>query len=264
LLRRILAGGGEIHIPPETYVLGTAISLFRRTQHLGWRQQVNLTLAQFEFHPEFEDFELNLRELAAEVSALPPGRRSLATLFDSFYRFHRDSIGSTASRWGDKTPLNVYSMERIRTVFPDAVFLHVVRDGVDVASSYVRAGLMNNLEDAALRWRTSLEAVEAFSRRHPEQCLELRYERLVSDPVAEAKRATDFAGLRFVPDMVTELAHIDQMGDVTNRSYHGDVHRPVHAGSVGAGRRDLTPADLADLQRAIGPTLVRWNYPPAV
>jgi hypothetical protein len=259
-----MAAGGEIHIPPETYVLGTVISLFRRTQHLGWRQQVALALAQFEFHPEFEDFGLNLRELAAEVSALPPGRRSLAILVDSFYRFHRDSIGSAAPRWGDKTPLNVYSMERIHSVFPDAVFLHLVRDGVDVASSYVRAGLMDRLEDAALRWRTSLEAVETFARRHPERCLELRYERLVSDPLTEAKRATGFAGLRFVPEMVTELAHVDQMGDVTSRSYHGEVHRPVHSESIGAGRRDLSPADLAVLQRAIGTTLARWNYPPAL
>lgn len=264
LLRRILAAGGEIHIPPETYVLGTVISLFRRTQHLGWRQQVNLTLAQFEFHPEFGDFGLNLRELAGEVSALPPARRSLAALIDSFYRFHRDSIGSTASCWGDKTPLNVYSMERIRSVFPDALFLHVVRDGVDVAASYVRAGLMNNLEDAGHRWRTSLEAVEAFARRHPQQCLELRYEALVADPATEARRAASFAGLKFLSEMVDELSHVDQLGDVNIRSYHGDVHRPVHTNSVGAGRRDISPADLALLHRVIGPTLGRWNYPPAV
>lgn len=263
LLRRILAAGDEVHIPPETYVLGTAISLFRRTQHLGWRQQVSLTLAQFEFHPEFEDFGVQLRELAEEVWALAPGRRSLAAVIDSFYRFHRNSIGSIASRWGDKTPLNVYSMDRIHSVFPDSVFLHMVRDGVDVAASYMRSGLMNSFEDAAQRWRTSLEAVEAFNRRHPEQCLEVRYESLVADPATEARRAASFAGLKFAPEMIDELSHVNQLGDVTTRAYHGDVRGPVHAKSVGAGRRDISPADRAVLDRVIGPTLERWNYPPA-
>jgi LPS sulfotransferase NodH len=264
LLRRILAAGGEIHIPPETYVLGTVISLFRRTQHLGWGQQVRLTLAQFEFHPEFEDFGVHLSELAGRLSELSPKRRSLAAMLDGLYRFHAEAMRSSASRWGDKTPLNVYSLDRIRAVFPDALFVHMVRDGVDVVASYLRADLTNNVEAAAERWRSSLRAAEAFQIRHPQTWLEVRYEALVSDPENEARRVADFVGLRFSAEMVDELSHLSQLGDVSIRPYHEGVHQPVHTNSVGAGRRESTAESLQAMQRIIGPTLQRWSYPPAV
>jgi hypothetical protein len=263
LLRRILVAGGEIHIPPETYVLGTAISLFRRSQHLGWPQQVNLMLAQFEYHPNFDTFGIGLRQLALTSADIKADRRSLAILIDGFYRLHGQSVGSTAARWGDKTPLNVYSLERILSVFPDAAFVHMVRDGVDVAASYLRTGLIGGLDDAGLRWRTSVEAVEQFAERHPGRCLEVRYERLVIDPSTETRRVTDFAGLSFAPTMVDTLSHVDQLGDVMAQSHHSEVRRPVHSNAVGAGRRNLSETERQHLQRLIGPTLTRWSYPPA-
>lgn len=264
LLRRILTAGGEIHIPPETYVLGTVVSLFRRAQHLGWGQQVRLALAQFEFHPEFEDFGIHLGDLVGELSSVPPNRRSLAVLLDGVYRFHARALRTEAPRWGDKTPLNVYSIDRIRAVFPDAQFVHLVRDGVDVVASYLRAGLSGSVQQAAERWQSSLAAAEAFQRRHPERWIEVRYEALVKDPANETRRVADFVGLSFSPSMVDELSHIDRLGDVSIRPYHGEVHKPVHLNSVGAGRRESTAEDLQTMQKLIGPTLRRWGYPPAV
>lgn len=262
LMRRILVAGGEIHIPPETYVLGTMVSLFRRSQHLGWRQQVHLALAQFEFHPEFEAFGIELRALANQLSSLVPDQRSLAALLAGFYRFHAASIGSAALRWGDKTPLNVYAMERLLRVFPDALFIHMVRDGVDVVASYVETGLMESFEDAAVRWTTSLRAAEKFAHSHPDRCLTVRYENLVSEPGAEAAAASAFSGLGFDGAQVNTLSHVATLGDIEARAHHSEATRPVHRGAIGKGRRGLSARDKRRLEPILGPVLRRWGYPP--
>ena len=50
------------------------------------------------------------------------------------------SIGSTRARfgkprWGEKTPHNVERMQAIRDILPEAHFIHIIRDGRDMALS---------------------------------------------------------------------------------------------------------------------------------
>ncbi len=78
LLRRILAAGGQVHIPPETYKVGPAVRFFRRNRDRAWSFLVRGVLSMFEYHPMFERWKISLRPLAAELGELPPGRRSLA------------------------------------------------------------------------------------------------------------------------------------------------------------------------------------------
>lgn len=63
LLRRILCANPELHIPPETYVLGPAISLWEATEGDAWPVRVGRILDLFERHPEFETFGTSLDAL---------------------------------------------------------------------------------------------------------------------------------------------------------------------------------------------------------
>ena len=47
-------------------------------------------------------------------------------------------------------------MNRILLVFPDALFVNIIRDGSDVALSYTKGGIIPNLETAARQWITSV------------------------------------------------------------------------------------------------------------
>jgi len=108
-------------------------------------------------------------------------------------------VGDPAERWGDKTPLNAFALEPIRAVFPRARFVHLLRDGVDVAHSYVEAGLVPDLASGARRWRASVSTIERFARAHPGQCYELRYEALVRDAPATVQSLYAFLRLDFQP-----------------------------------------------------------------
>lgn len=262
LLRRILQAHSEIHIPPENHALGAAITLYRYNRALSWPHLVDLILGTFQFSHGFDAFDLELRPLAEQLHEAPEAQRNLAQLLDSFYRFHAEAHGQQCVHWGDKTPLNTFNAFKIASVFPRVRFIHIVRDGVDVVESYVRAGLIPSHEDAARRWSSSVETAHQVQRRYGKQCFEIRYEELVREPERIVHRLCDFLGIDFEPSMLSQTAHASSMGDVVRYTHHAQALSPINANSIGAGRRKLDRWTLEDVARVIGPQLEDLGYDP--
>jgi len=85
--------------------------------------------------------------------------------------------------WVEKTPRNALHVDTLLRMLPQSKFVHVVRDGRDVAVS------MPKLEDAprtvpecARLWAGYVSAGRSACRRHPECAIEIRYEDLVRSP----------------------------------------------------------------------------------
>ena len=78
LLRRILQASPELHIPPESYVLGPVIKAFRRHRKARWNDLVTLVAGAFELHPEFGAFGIHLRELMPHLRSAAKSERNLA------------------------------------------------------------------------------------------------------------------------------------------------------------------------------------------
>jgi len=85
-------------------------------------------------------------------------------------------------RWGDKTPEYTRHLPVLRELFPTAQFIHIVRDGRDVAlSGYLMHFGAKNAYAAAREWSRVLAQVQAFAATVPEgSFIELRYEDLLT------------------------------------------------------------------------------------
>lgn len=260
LLRRILQASPQVHIPPETYMVGPAISFFRRNRDKQWNYLVRSVLSMFEFHKEFDRFSISLRPLVNKLTETPKMDRSLALILDSFYRYHGEQTGQTFERWGDKTPLYSYCLDAILAVFPDARFVHLIRDGVDVVQSMRKADLGYDLESAATRWKTAVSTVQAFARKHPALCYEARYESLVAEPDAVVSQLCSFLDVLFEKRMIDAVDQAATMGDVPRYRHHQEVTKPITTASMGKGRRDLSSDEKQRLHRIIGPDLERLGY----
>ena len=127
---------------------------------MAWGDLVFFVLSQFEFNPQFKYFEISLASLAHDLLSVAENNRSLAYILNRFYLYHAESIGVNCSIWGDKTPVNTFYLHRIKSVFPSAKYIHLVRDGCDVVSSYVREHLYPDVQSAANRWKKSVTAAE--------------------------------------------------------------------------------------------------------
>ncbi len=87
-------------------------------------------------------------------------------------------------RFGDKTPMHVLHLPRLARMFPEARFVHIIRDGRDVALSYLSVAWG---PDDRSRRRPSVAAQRGHGRRAgarlgPGRYHEVRYEELVADP----------------------------------------------------------------------------------
>ncbi len=152
-------------------------------------------------------------------------------------------------RWGDKTPAYNRDLQVLRTLFPDAQFIHVVRDGRDVALSIAKTNFgPTSACEAGVDWARSLALIDEFSRQLPrEQFFELRYEELLARPVARMMEVADFLGI-----------------DDQDAHLRGYVDRHLCAevtqGNSGKWRREMTARNVERFEGVAGVTLARFGY----
>ena len=106
--------------------------------------------------------------------------------------------------WIDTTPLNISVADRIHSLFPEARFIHMKRDGRDTVASVLKENWGPKNSMAALRWwerrmEISLQALSAVPKH---QVLELDLEALVvNDRQASYERLLDFLGVEDAIEM---------------------------------------------------------------
>lgn len=85
--------------------------------------------------------------------------------------------------------------DRLLRIWPKARFVHLLRDGRDVARSCIGMGWAGNVWHGAERWIAAEELWVSLASRVPAaRRLELRYEDLIRDPEKELARTCAFLG----------------------------------------------------------------------
>lgn len=124
-----------------------------------------------------------------------------------------------STRYGDKYPPYCLDMQELSTLFPDAQFVHIIRDGRDVVSSLARTraanrgwrrgpdippidGLINDWVTFVRSARQSGAALET-GRYH-----ELRYEHLLADPIPTLRTTLRFLGEDIDADTIAGMGEI--------------------------------------------------------
>jgi hypothetical protein len=194
-----------------------------------------------------------VRALAGDGAVLT-GMRGFC---DSLLLTMRDRVAPDATHVCEKTPTTVWRLPVLAQMYPDATYVHVVRDGRDVAASLARTWTgggepgVEELEPAAREW---VEAVGAVRRAAPNlrRFRQLRYEDLLEAPQAAIEDLWRWIGL-----------------DVTDEARRAAAQRleqrvtPLPAsGEIGAGKwRSLQPASRAAVTIATGELLRELGYP---
>jgi len=147
----------------------------------------------------------------------------------------------------NKTPSDVFIVDRIKECWPDARFIFLLRHPAAIARSRQRAGSPDPDANVA-RVLRYCEAVEAARAEY--SGLTVRYEDLASDPAAQAKRVCAFLGVRWEPAMLDYRAGDHGrfkrgIGDWEKKLKSGAIHPPAPlppASEVPAPLRDIAAA----------------------
>lgn len=225
ILAQILNAHSRISVPHELQLVfgysGNGPRLYEyysTTEVQAWQASdfikvvTNLCPHQFSKFFDYEDFFNKRKYPENDLSAL---------LFDLYSLIAR-SKGKDV--FLEQTPWYGQRLDIMTELFPEAKFIHMVRDGRDVALSFARTPWWHDTPGENLeRWQHEITKIadDAAQLLSGSRYLEVRYEDFVGDPAVQVTRVLDFLGLPFEKDMLLTNNLIDySVYRKTNMSGH--------------------------------------------
>ena len=137
--------------------------------------------------PEIHEWGLDLTLKDIE------GSQTIEQVIELIHELYAESRGK--SSWGQKTPRFVRHTELLHAHFPQARFVHLIRDPRAVASSLILSDVhRSNAYHASLRWKTDVGAGLSFQEENPEKVISVHYEDLVRNTEQSLQNITFFLG----------------------------------------------------------------------
>lgn len=169
--------------------------------------------------------------------------------------FEKNAAGLGKQRWGDKTPYYALHLDKLADWWPDAKFIHLIRDGRDVALSlFGRRHDFSayNMYYAAQYWQKYVDVCrEQGALLGADRYLELRYEDVLDDQTRAMQTVCDFIGEPYRPGSATAAA----AGESAQRL------RTADRTNQGKWRSRLSPWQLRVFESEAGRTLDAAGYP---
>lgn len=247
LLRQMLRGHPRLAVPPESHFVPSALRAGSGAAAL------ELILNDFRFARWQVDAD-EVRRRAATSDMTP------ASVVRAAFETYAQAQGRP--RWGDKTPAYVVHMPLLAQAFPGARFVHIIRDGREVAASWREAWWgPDDVLMTAHQWRRMIRRAESEAGRLPEGSLiEVRYASLVAQPREELARIIEFLGESMTDDVL----------DYTERSAADLPQVPVEhrhlleppRQHVRDWRASCTPAEQGHVEAIVAPTMRRLRLDP--
>lgn len=163
---------------------------------------------------------------------------------------------------GDQSPSYALALPLLEQLFPDARFVHVVRDPRDVVASILPLHFgARSAGVAASDWNEHVSGWWAAEHRiAPDRRCEVRYEDLVTDPSATIGRLATFLHTDPLDPTVIGSLATDVHGLAELDAHHARVGQPIDDRAVGRHRRDLSLRDRDLVEAITYAGLVTYGY----
>lgn len=256
LLQSMLLSHPRITIPPETKFY----SMIRDTHRgvnlstdRGFRTATKITWTTLNSRGIGFDRE-RFEALAAEADRTWPG------IFTAVLAAYADTRG--ADRVGEKSPVHTHYAHEIMEDFPEAKFVHVLRDPRAVVLSRMKAGFGTRLIGPNIvRWRRAVEMHDRIADRlGPERYHVLRYEDFVRDRETSLRTLCGFLGIEFVPEMLEHQDRDDRGWSDRSKDWLQNTLKPVFTSSIDAWKQDMKRSHIAMIEASLGDRIEQMGY----
>lgn len=186
-----------------------------------------------------------------------------------FIRVVMDSVAQSqqAPRWAVYDPDNVLHVERVKRDIPNAIFVHIIRDGRDIALSLKKMGgfsplpwdrgQTDSLVATALYWEWMIHRGRTAGSKFPEDYIEIRYEDLITTPHETLSRLGSFIEHDLDYDRI-QTAGLGRLSE-TNSSFREEAAKEK-INPLGRWKERLAPGDVAAIEATVGDCLVENGY----
>ncbi|GAB0057650.1 hypothetical protein SIID45300_01982 [Candidatus Magnetaquicoccaceae bacterium FCR-1] len=272
LLTSILEAGFGLAAPLETHVIPAFARGLWAWGDLGGRAaRGRLLAAMVDFvtiltartYPakRLEDLQpVTLLAVADQMEGLAEESRDFGGMirgwFDRYARAHGQSGWVDNSSFYESLPLSIWEAH-----LPEMRVIHIVRDGRDVALSWLKSWWgPATLGEAAWLWSRHVRDKRAWGRAHPDRYLEISYETLLTCPEEMVARIAAFLN-RPAPAWPVDLTRSESARVLSTGGTHDLLRGPVKADNREKWRAALDDDDQRLFEWFAGATLRASGYP---
>jgi len=257
LLRLMLASHSRIAIPSETWFLSALLEEFPCDRLLR-NDEISRAVTVMTSHYRWPDMGLDAAEMRRRAAKLSAVR--LRDLVEIVYRWHMEVEGK--SRWGDKTPAYIEIVPSLAALFGNARFIHLIRDGRDVAKSFQRQRWHGPWMHGYTReWSRAVELDLQLSKSVlNERILRVFYEDLVLHPEPTLRGICAFIEERFEDQMLFWQAKVDSAVPLREKRFHSSLGKELNPSDVSRWKRDMTSREIFVAEALIGAQLSHLGY----
>jgi len=171
--------------------------------------------------------------------------------------FYHAGEGKTPEMFFDKNPVYYYALPELQKLFPEAKFIHIVRDYRAIVNSYIKVYKLKKPADIAFRWMRANMLIEEAKRNLPQNYFTLKYNTLVNDTPRIMPEVCKFLGIAFDGNMVTNHIsgiyssfHNNKKEDF--KKFHKNVFRPIDTTRNEEWKVQLSAEEAAEAEAIAG------------
>ncbi len=196
-------------------------------------------------------------------------------VYVSSISFHKKE---TAKLIVDKNPIYAIMIPLLQEVYPDAKFIHLVRDYRGNVSSILNLYKGASIRTLGMGWVMTNMEIEKSKQKLPENFITLRYEDLLDNPKDELERLVHYSNLEFHPDMLSYHERIAKaISTYVNRSpnekvrkvreigiatVHNNLSKPIVNSFKDKWKETLSKEEIETLEKYCGSFAERYGYNP--
>lgn len=246
LLRTILNNHSKIYIPDIEIVL---IPRFIAKYGLGQLSKEDVQNVINELKRSIFFFYF-LKKENFDFSCLKNGRNVREIISIMLHKMAGSSYEFDI--YGDKSPGNIDHAELLFKSYPDALFIHIVRDPRDYALSVNNAWRKSKLR-AATRWFYSISAFRSCALKCPDRVIEVRYEDLLDFPEDTIRKCIGFLGLEYERDMLILPGTVENLGDAKSSIIEYSNKKKYLS--------KMSPSCIRSIENYTFPVMDHYGYP---
>ncbi len=214
LLRIICDCNSHITIPPECGFLEWLYEEFKEWSENDCEDEgrVEQLVEAIVKSKKFYTWRVDTDTLKARIKNRKPA--TYQEVVEEVYLTYGSQRKGEIKKWGDKNNYFIDRLEKIDTIFPEAKFVHLLRDGRDVATSYLQMSdletssefipkLSSSIQEIATEWDENNKKIEAFlSSKDSSNQFVIRFEDLLENTEEELIRLCAFLEVPFDKEML--------------------------------------------------------------
>ncbi|QAA82135.1 sulfotransferase [Aequorivita sp. H23M31] len=276
LLQTMLDSHPNICAPLESRFVLHLMSKYKN--EVCWDEKLKIQFQEDLFKEQKIElfWELDKEALNERISALPESTtygEICKQVYVSSKSFHNKE---TIKLIVDKNPIYAIMIPMLQEVYPNAKFIHLVRDYRGNVSSIRSLNKKVGVKKLGMSWVMTNMEIEKSKDENPNNFITIRYEDLLDSPKEELERLIDFFDLEFHPDMLTYHMRIEKaistyldgapnekirkIREIGIAKVHKNLSKPLNTTFKNKWERTLSSKEISTLETYSGGLAEKYGY----